>query len=117
MLSQSLSVIANLHDASLVTVAHVTWNASDASSLQAGITASLGDTGDEFGGVAVGEGLTVAAANARSCASCTTSEPSHGAASATGLPARPAPPPALGPQRHGRTLNRTGFRGHESFAR
>ena len=59
LLSQSLSVIANLHDGSLVTVAHVTWNTSDASSLQAGITASLGDTGDEFGGVAVGEGLTV----------------------------------------------------------
>ena len=60
LLSQSLSVIANLHDASLVTVAHLTWNTSDASSLQTGITASLGDTGDEFGGVAVGEGLTVA---------------------------------------------------------
>ena len=59
LLSQSLSVIANLHDASLVTVAHLTWNTSDASSLQTGITASLGDTGDEFGGVAVGEGLTV----------------------------------------------------------
>ena len=59
LLNQSLALIANLHDNSFAAQASLAYDASDASRLQVGLTKPFGDRGDEFGGVTVGEGLTV----------------------------------------------------------
>ena len=59
LLNQSLALIGNLHDHSFALQASLSYDASDASRLQAGFTKPFGNRGDEFGGVTVGEGLTV----------------------------------------------------------
>lgn len=59
LLNQSLAVIGNLHDGSLAAQASLTFDASDASRLQIGLTHPFGSAGDEFGSIAVGEDLTV----------------------------------------------------------
>ncbi len=59
LFNQSLAVIANLHDASLVVQAHLSYDASDASRLQIGATKPFGGSGDEFGELGLGDGLTV----------------------------------------------------------
>ena len=58
LLNQSIALIANLHDASYVVQASLTYDTSDSSRLQVGLTKPFGSPGDEFGGVAVGEDLT-----------------------------------------------------------
>ena len=58
LLNQSIAVIANLHDSSYVAQASLTYDASDASRLQVGFTMPVGNAGDEFGGLTVGEDLT-----------------------------------------------------------
>ena len=59
LLNQSIALIANLHDHSLAAQASLTYDASDASRLQVGVTKPFGSAGEEFGGLTVGEGLTV----------------------------------------------------------
>ena len=59
LLNQSVALIVNLHDRSLAAQAALTYDASDASRLQVGVTKPFGSPGEEFGGIAVGEGLTV----------------------------------------------------------
>ncbi len=59
LFNQSLALITNLHDNSTAFQASLTYDASDASRLQVGLTKPFGNRGDEFGGVTVGEGLTV----------------------------------------------------------
>ena len=59
LLNQSLALIGNLHDKSFALQASLSYDASDASRLQAGFTKPFGDRGDEFGGITVGEDLTV----------------------------------------------------------
>ena len=58
LVRQSASVITNLHDGSGVLQAAVTYEASDASRLQAGFAKPFGGVGDEFGREVVAEGLT-----------------------------------------------------------
>lgn len=57
LVQQSASIIANLHDGSGVLQAAITYEASDASRLQAGFAKPFGDVGDEFGRTAVADGL------------------------------------------------------------
>lgn len=59
LLNQSLAVIANLHDGSFVAQAALTYDTGNASRLQVGIAKPVGTRGDEFGGVTVGDGLTI----------------------------------------------------------
>ena len=59
LLNQSLAVVANLHDRSFVAQAALTYDTSNASRLQAGFAMPFGARGDEFGGVTVGDGLTI----------------------------------------------------------
>ena len=59
LVNQSVVAIANLHDSSFAVQTSLTFDASDASRLQAGLTKPFGRRGAEFGGVTVGEGLTV----------------------------------------------------------
>ena len=59
LLNQSFAVIANLHDASFAAQLALTYDTSDASRLQVGLTMPFGTRGDEFGGVTVGDGLTI----------------------------------------------------------
>ena len=59
LLNQSIALIANLHDRSLAAQASLTYDASDASRLQVGVTKPFGGAGEEFGGLTVGDGLTV----------------------------------------------------------
>ena len=59
LVNQSLALIANLHDRSFATQGTLAYDVSDASRLHIGITKPFGSAGDEFGGVTVGEGLTV----------------------------------------------------------
>ena len=59
LLDQSLALIANLRDGSFALQAALVYDASEASRLQVGVTMPFGKRGDEFGGVTVGEGLTV----------------------------------------------------------
>lgn len=59
LFNQSFALIANLHDNSYAAQASLTYDSGDASRLQVGLTKPFGDRGDEFGGVTVGEGLTV----------------------------------------------------------
>ena len=59
LLNQSVALIVNLHDRSLAAQAALTYDASDASRLQVGVTKPFGSPGEEFGGITVGEGLTV----------------------------------------------------------
>lgn len=59
LLSQTAALIANLHDNSLAAQLALTYDTSDESRLQVGLTKPFGQRGDEFGGVTVGEGLTV----------------------------------------------------------
>lgn len=59
LLNQSLAIIGNLHDGSLAAQASLTFDASDASRLEIGLTHPFGSAGDEFGSIAVGEDLTV----------------------------------------------------------
>ena len=59
LVNQSVAVIANLHDSSFAVQTSLTFDASDASRLQAGFAKPFGRRGAEFGGVTVGEGLTV----------------------------------------------------------
>jgi len=59
LVNQSASVITNLHDSSKVAQASLSYDPGDASRLQFGLIAPLGDDGDEFGPLSVGDGLTV----------------------------------------------------------
>lgn len=59
LVNQSVAAIANLHDSSFAVQTSLTFDASDASRLQAGFAKPFGRRGAEFGGVTVGEGLTV----------------------------------------------------------
>ncbi|MCY3623927.1 MAG: hypothetical protein OXH68_19730 [Gammaproteobacteria bacterium] len=59
LVNQSISVIANLHDASKVLQTTVGYDASDAVRLQVGVIKPMGGHGDEFGRLGVGDGLTV----------------------------------------------------------
>ena len=59
LVSQNLSVIANLHDASKVLQASTGYDVSDAARLQVGVIKTLGGRGDEFGPLGVGNGLTI----------------------------------------------------------
>ena len=58
LLNQSVAVIANLRDGSWVAQASLTYEASDASRLQAGFAKPVGGAGEEFGGIPAGEGRT-----------------------------------------------------------
>ena len=59
LLNQTVAVIGNLHDHSLAAQLALTYDTGDESRLQVGLTKPFGQRGDEFGGVTVGEGLTV----------------------------------------------------------
>ena len=59
LVNQSISVIANLHDSSKVLQTTVGYDASDAVRLDVGVIKPMGDPGDEFGRLGVGDGLTV----------------------------------------------------------
>ena len=59
LVSQSVSLIANVHDSSTLVQMSLAYDPGDASELQAGVIASLGERGDEFGRLAVEDGLTV----------------------------------------------------------
>ena len=59
LVSQSVSLIANVHDGSMVAQASLGYDPSDASRLQFGLIAPLGGDGDEFGPLSIGENLTV----------------------------------------------------------
>ena len=59
LVNQSISVIANLHDASKILQTAVGYDASDAARLEVGLIKPLGGQGDEFGRLGVGDGLTV----------------------------------------------------------
>lgn len=56
---RTVAVIGNLHDHSLAAQLALTYDTGDESRLQVGLTKPFGQRGDEFGGVTVGEGLTV----------------------------------------------------------
>ena len=58
LVNQSVSLIANLRDGSRVVQASLTYDASEATRLQAGFAVPFGKAGEEFGGLEVGEGLT-----------------------------------------------------------
>ena len=58
LVSQSVSLIANLRDGSRVVQASLAYDASEAARLQAGFAVPFGKAGEEFGGLEVGEGLT-----------------------------------------------------------
>ena len=59
LVNQSISVIANLHDSSKVLQTTVGYDASDAVRLDVGVIKPMGDLGDEFGRLGVGDGFTV----------------------------------------------------------
>ena len=59
LVNQNITVIANLHDASKVVQTAVGYDASDAVRLQVGAIKPMGEKGDEFGRLGVGDGLTV----------------------------------------------------------
>ena len=59
LVNQSISVIANLHDASKILQTAVGYDASDAARLEVGLIKPMGGQGDEFGRLGVGDGLTV----------------------------------------------------------
>ena len=59
LLNQSLAVIANLHDSSCVAQTSLSYDSSNASRLQVGLAVPLGNAGDEFGTLAVGDDLTI----------------------------------------------------------
>ena len=59
LVSQSLTVLSNLHDSSSLLQTSFSWVPDDHQSVQVGIIAPLGRAGDEFGGVPVlGDALT-----------------------------------------------------------
>lgn len=59
LVNQSISVLANLHDASKILQTALGYDVSDAARLQVGVIKSMGNQGDEFGRLGVGDGLTV----------------------------------------------------------
>ena len=59
LVNQNLTVIANLHDASKILQTAIGYDASDAARLQVGVIKPMGNQGDEFGRLDVGDGLTV----------------------------------------------------------
>jgi len=59
LVSQSLSLIANVRDASKVLQTSIGYDLSDAARLQVGFIKTLGGHGDEFGRIGTGEGLTI----------------------------------------------------------
>ena len=59
LVNQSISVIANLHDASKILQTALGYDVSDAARLQVGVIKAMGNQGDEFGRLGVGDGLTV----------------------------------------------------------
>ena len=59
LVSQSFSLIANVHDSSTLVQMSLAYDPGDASELQAGVIAPLGERGDEFGRLKVEDGLTV----------------------------------------------------------
>ena len=59
LVTQKISVIANLHDSSKILQTAVGYDASDAAGVQVGLIKPIGGQGDEFGRLEVGDGLTV----------------------------------------------------------
>ena len=59
LVSQNVSVIANLHDASKVVQTSIDYDLSDAARLQLGVIEPLGGQGDEFGRLDVDDELTI----------------------------------------------------------
>ena len=59
LVSQSLSLIANVRDSSKVLQTSIGYDASDAARVQVGLIKSLGGHGDDFGRLGVGDGLTL----------------------------------------------------------
>ena len=59
LLNQTVTVLANLHDSSYVAQTALSYDSSNASRLQVGLAVPVGDAGDEFGTLAVGDELTV----------------------------------------------------------
>ena len=56
--TQSLTLIGNLNDGSTLLQTSISYEPSDFTRMQAGVTATIGDAGEEFGGVPVASGLT-----------------------------------------------------------
>ena len=56
--TQSLTLIGNLNDGSSLLQTSINYDPSDYTRLQAGLTATIGRAGEEFGGVPVASGLT-----------------------------------------------------------
>lgn len=59
LVSQSFSLIVNLHDTSSLAQMSLAYDPGDASELQAGVIALVGGRGDEFGRLPAEDGLTV----------------------------------------------------------
>ena len=61
LLNQTATVLANLHDSSYLAQTALNYDSSNASTLQVGLAVPIGNAGDEFGTLAVGDerGLTV----------------------------------------------------------
>ena len=59
LVSQSFSLIVNLHDTSSVAQMSLAYDPGDASELQAGVIALVGGRGDEFGRLPAEDGLTI----------------------------------------------------------
>ena len=59
LVSQSFSLIVNVHDTSSLAQMSLAYDPGDASELQAGVIALLGGHGDEFGRLPAEDGLTV----------------------------------------------------------
>lgn len=59
LVSQSVSLIANLHDDSKVLQTSIGYDASDAARFEVGLIKTLGGHGEEFGRLAIGDGLTI----------------------------------------------------------
>jgi len=59
ILGQTVTLITNLHDKSHILQTQVDFNPGDHSRLQIGVVASIGQSGEEFGGLPVLPDLTV----------------------------------------------------------
>ena len=59
LVNQNITVIANLHDASKILQTALGYDVSDAARLQVGVIKAMGNQGDEFGRLGIGDGLTV----------------------------------------------------------
>ncbi|MFT5482043.1 MAG: hypothetical protein ACI9GW_000690 [Halieaceae bacterium] len=58
LLTQSATVLWNLHDNSTLWQTSIAYEPGDNQRIEAGITASVGNRGDEYGAIEIGEGIT-----------------------------------------------------------